>query len=213
LPSAAGGTPARQPPGRRRYLTSTGHSHPLHPCPASHTLQRRHLAGCPGGIQPSAAGGTPAGLPPGRRRYLTSTGHSHPLHHCPASHTLQRRHPAGCPEGMFALGGGRDARRTAAGTAALPYVNRALPSVAALPGIAHSPAPASCRLSRGHPASGCGRDARRTAAGTAALPYINHTASTSTITCVRGIFCCAAYASIVRSNVFSFSRLADFSTK
>jgi len=123
--------------------------------------------------------------------------------------------PASCrlSRGHLAPGGGRDARRTAAGTAALHYINRALPSVAALPGIAHSPAPASCRLSRGHPASGGGRDARRTAAGTAALPYINHTASTSTITCVRGIFCCAAYTSIVRSNVFSFSRLADFSTK
>ena len=43
--------------------------------------------------------------------------------------------------------------------------------------------------------------------------YINHTASTSTITCERGIFCWAAYASIVLSNVFSFSRLADFTTK
>src|SRR6185503_16826927 len=114
---------------------------------------------------------------------------------------------------MFALGGVRDARPTAAGTAALPYVNRALPSVAPLPGTPPSPAPASCRLSRGHLAPGGGRDARRTAAGTAALHYINHTASTSTITCVRGIFCCAAYTSIVRSNVFSFSRLADFSSK
>src|SRR6185503_10280959 len=98
---AAGGTPAGLPPGRRRYITSTGHSHPLHPCPASHTLQRRHLAGCPEGILPSAAGGTPAGLPPGRRRYTTSTGHSHPLQHCPASHTFQRRHLAGCPEGIL----------------------------------------------------------------------------------------------------------------
>ena len=50
-------------------------------------------------------------------------------------------------------------------------------------------------------------------AASAALPYINHTASTSTITWERGIFCCAAYASIVRSKVFSFSRLADFTTK
>jgi len=44
-------------------------------------------------------------------------------------------------------------------------------------------------------------------------PHINHTASTSTMTCVRGIFCSAAYASIARKNVFSFSRLGDFSTK
>ena len=43
--------------------------------------------------------------------------------------------------------------------------------------------------------------------------YINHTASTSTITCERGIFCWAAYASMVLSKAFSFSRLADFTTK
>jgi hypothetical protein len=43
--------------------------------------------------------------------------------------------------------------------------------------------------------------------------YINHSASTSTITWVRGIFCWAAYASRARNVVLSFSRLGDFSTK
>lgn len=43
--------------------------------------------------------------------------------------------------------------------------------------------------------------------------YISHNASTSTITCVRGIFCAAAYASMERSSVLSFSRLGDFRTR
>ena len=141
------------------------------------------LPAVPRASLPSAAGGTPAGQPPGRRRYTTSTGHSHPLQHCPASHTLQRRHLAGCPEGILpSAAGGR--RRTAAGTAALPYSQPGTPIRCTLPGIARSPAPASCRRPEGISALGGGRDARRTAAGTAALRYINHTASTSTITCV-----------------------------
>src|SRR5208282_5121686 len=43
--------------------------------------------------------------------------------------------------------------------------------------------------------------------------YISHTASTSTITCVRGIFRAAASASIDRNSVFIFSRLGDFRMK
>ena len=43
--------------------------------------------------------------------------------------------------------------------------------------------------------------------------YISHTASTSTITCVRGIFRAAASASMARSSAFIFSRLGDFRMK
>ena len=43
--------------------------------------------------------------------------------------------------------------------------------------------------------------------------YISQSASTSTITCVRGIFFWAACASIARKVVLSFSRLGDLSTK
>jgi len=45
------------------------------------------------------------------------------------------------------------------------------------------------------------------------LSHINQTASTSTITCVRGILCSAAWMSIDLRVELSFSRLADFKTK
>src|SRR5579862_3157708 len=43
--------------------------------------------------------------------------------------------------------------------------------------------------------------------------YISHTASTSTITCVRGILRAAASASMARRSAFIFSRLGDFRMK
>src|SRR5208282_5450965 len=45
------------------------------------------------------------------------------------------------------------------------------------------------------------------------LPHINQTASTSTMTWVRGIFCSTAWISIDLSVALSFSRLVDFRTK
>ena len=82
------------------------------------------------------------------------------------------------------------------------------------------------RYSRRTPAArrgsgGCRRRARRPRRlwliANGQLPrassHINHNASTSTITCVRGIFCWLAYASMARSVVLSFSRLGDFKTK
>jgi hypothetical protein len=43
--------------------------------------------------------------------------------------------------------------------------------------------------------------------------YMSQTASTSTITCVRGIFCSTAKMSIDLRVALSFSRLGDFKTK
>ena len=40
--------------------------------------------------------------------------------------------------------------------------------------------------------------------------YINQSASMSTITCVRGIFCCAAYASIARNVVLKLLAAGGF---
>ncbi len=51
------------------------------------------------------------------------------------------------------------------------------------------------------------------ASGQQPSSYISHSASTSTIIWVRGIFCLAASANISRKRLFSFSRLAAFRTK